>query len=417
MAGTTEPAETTPLVPQEEILPPPAPALSLFARLRSFFSNWSLYLRTFLRHYTIGPPHRQWPFQLHLTLNTIRSYMPRTKPAVPPTISQLITQVQGQRANEPNMALKIEDMDPRVQVTEWEVTREDYARMGIWKGPRELDGLLNWEGKLKGEWHTLKNVFGERVHPIERVKNGPVVLYIHGGAYWTLSPATHRNLTQRIAIDCNASVLSIAYRLAPEHPFPHGLQDSLIAYTYLTKTLQISPSRIIFMGDSAGAGLAMSTMVYLAQHGQSVGLQMPAGAALWSPWLDITCTSGPSCYAYNGDYLIPGCLDDPARAYAGVVDQKYPLLSTLYADLKGLPPILAQTGSIDLLHSDSVVLHEKLAKLAQPHTVQVYSAMPHTWVGWEYLPEAQRAWKELKIWVEALFAGQVKNEGLVVIGE
>ncbi|KAJ3036537.1 hypothetical protein HDV00_002558 [Rhizophlyctis rosea] len=405
--------ESTSLLAQEEpITPRSKTQQTLIQRCHSYIRSWSLYLSTLFRHYILGPPHPHWPFRLHLLLNTIRSSF-GPKPLTPPSIKDLILQVRQSRQNEHTMELKLQDVDPRVQVSSWEVVRAEYEKQGIWNGPRELDGKLDWTGNLTGEWLNLKDGNGNGVDPV--TSKGLVVLYCHGGAYWTLSPATHRNLTQRIAIDCNASVLSIAYRLAPEHPFPLGLQDALIAYTYLTKTLNISPSRIIFMGDSAGAGLAMSNLVYLAQYGWSVGLQMPAGAALWSPWLDISCTSGPSCYQRNGCYLIPGCLEDPARAYAGDLPQKYPLLSTLYADLKGLPPILAQTGSYDLLHSDSIVLHDKLAAVGVMHTVQVYPGMPHTWVGWEYLPEAERAWQELKRWTGELEKGAVKDEGLVVV--
>ncbi|KAJ3340326.1 hypothetical protein HDU93_007167 [Gonapodya sp. JEL0774] len=149
-------------------------------------------------------------------------------------------------------------------------------------------------------------------------ENEKVVLYLHGGAYTMLSPATHRSLTSRIARATSTRLFVPAYRLAPEHPFPAALHDAFAAWLYLTKpdhpalggrrwAKRYKPENVTVMGDSAGGGLAVALMVYLkaflgaGEGGQGFG--MPGGAVLMSPWVDLTCSHPSYILNSNLDYL------------------------------------------------------------------------------------------------------------------
>ncbi|RAL06840.1 lipase/esterase family protein [Aspergillus homomorphus CBS 101889] len=171
-----------------------------------------------------------------------------------------------------------------------------------WRGPAE---------DLKAEWIEMKDDYNERKrtgrdHPSQK----RIMLYIHGGAYFFGSLDTHRYQMQRHARKLKGRVFAPKYRLAPQFPFPCGLQDSLAAYLYLLKEHQ--PKEIIFAGDSAGGGLVLSMLVILRDQ----GLPLPAGAILISPWVDLT-HSFPSIVKDNpGDYIPPyGFMHKPSTAW------------------------------------------------------------------------------------------------------
>ncbi|GES64373.1 lipase/esterase family protein [Aspergillus terreus] len=171
-----------------------------------------------------------------------------------------------------------------------------------WRGPAE---------DLKGEWIEMRKDYNERkqtvgVHPSQN----RVMLYIHGGAYYFGSLETHRYQMQRHARKLKGRVFAPQYRLAPQFPFPCGLQDCLAAYLFLLT--QHKPNEILFAGDSAGGGMALSLLVILRDQ----GLPLPAGAILISPWVDLT-HSFPSIVADNpGDYIPPcGFRHKPSAAW------------------------------------------------------------------------------------------------------
>jgi epsilon-lactone hydrolase len=131
------------------------------------------------------------------------------------------------------------------------------------------------DAELKGEWIRPPGTLS--------ASNETMVLYLHGGAYYFGSPAAHRALTVELARSAQAAVFALDYSLAPEHPFPAALEDTLRAYRTLLAR-GIGPGSIVFAGDSAGAGLALATLVALRDAGDP----LPAGAVLFSPWADLT---------------------------------------------------------------------------------------------------------------------------------
>ncbi|GAA5805280.1 hypothetical protein HPULCUR_010795 [Helicostylum pulchrum] len=194
-----------------------------------------------------------------------------------------------------------------------------------------------------------------------------IVLYFHGGAYCSMSAQTHRILTHKISKATKRRVLAVNYRLAPETRFPGALLDAVQSFLYLIDTNEkhrLDPKNIIVMGDSAGGGLCLAMMLYLRDH----GLPMPEGAALLSPWVDLTF-SYPSWKDANlYDYLPSNPSElvgmNPALLYLD--DQKlirHPYVSPIFADnFDNMPPILIQSGGCESLRDEICDLTDKIQK-------------------------------------------------------
>lgn len=196
------------------------------------------------------------------------------------------------------------------------------------------------------------------------------IIYLHGGAYCVGSPSTHRAITSRIARMSGARVLVVDYRLAPEHPFPAALEDALAVYQHLLDTGEAA-ARIALTGDSAGGGLALSTVLAARQ----AGLSLPAALWLMSPWVDLTLSN--SGHAGPRDYMLswPG-LAQAARLYApGATDD--PLASPLRGDLVGLPPVLIQTGTEEILLAEAQQLLEKTRHAGVDARLSVFEGFWH----------------------------------------
>lgn len=202
--------------------------------------------------------------------------------------------------------------------------------------------------------------------------DGCAVLYLHGGAYCAGSPETHRNLASHLAHAAGCTVYTLDYRLAPEHPFPAGLDDALAAYCALLAQDRV-PTQLAIAGDSAGGGLTLA----LAQRIRDEKLPLPAALYLLSPWVDLT---------FTGETLMTRAAVDPmvteawiragAAHYVGTNDPANPLISPLFADCGGLPPMLIQVGSDEILNSDA----ERLAARAKAAGVDVQlSVHPGLW--------------------------------------
>ena len=214
-----------------------------------------------------------------------------------------------------------------------------------------------------------------------------VLLYLHGGAFALGSINTSREWVARLVRATKMRALAINYRLAPEHPYPAALDDATTAYLWLLKK-GVEPSRIILAGDSAGGGLALSTLV-----GQrDAGHPLPAGAVCISPWTDLALT-GDSIQdkAQIDPILSPGDLDMYAGYYAGEYERTWPLLSPLYADLQGLPPLLIQVGTDEILLDDAVRCASKARKTGVDVTLETWDGMFHVFQMFPFLPETKRA--------------------------
>jgi len=214
------------------------------------------------------------------------------------------------------------------------------------------------------------------------------VLYLHGGGYVIGSPRSHRHLAAAIARAAGTAALLVDYRLAPEHPFPAGLDDAVAAYQWLLGR-GLAPSRVVVAGDSAGGGLTVATLLALRDR----GLPQPAGGVCISPWVDLTCSGATYATKAAVDPIVTReSVAMMAQAYAGAGDPKAPLLSPLYADLRGLPPLLVQVGSDEVLLDDALGLGERARAAGVDVTVEEWPAMIHVW-HW-FLPmlaEAERA--------------------------
>jgi phosphinothricin tripeptide acetyl hydrolase len=217
---------------------------------------------------------------------------------------------------------------------------------------------------------------------------GRVVLYLHGGGYVIGSPRSHRHLAAAIAAAGQASALLLDYRLGPEHPYPAAVDDATAAYRWLLDQ-GIAPGHIVIGGDSAGGGLTVATLLAL----RDARLPLPAGGVCISPWVDLTCSGGSYRTKAAVDPIVTRTgVEEMARAYLGSSAARTPLASPLFADLRGLPPLLIHVGSDEVLLDDAVQLADRARSAGVDATLEVWDRMIHVW-HW-FLPmldEAQAA--------------------------
>jgi epsilon-lactone hydrolase len=217
---------------------------------------------------------------------------------------------------------------------------------------------------------------------------GRVVLYLHGGGYVIGSPRSHRHLAAAIAGAAGASALLLDYRLAPKHPYPAAVEDATAAYRWLLDQA-VAPERIVIAGDSAGGGLTVATLLALRE----ARVPLPAGGICISPWVDLTCSGASYATKADADPIVQRSgVEEMARAYLGATPPRTPLASPLFADLRGLPPLLIHVGSDEVLLDDAVQLAERAKAAGVDATLEIYDRMIHVW-HW-FLPmldEAQTA--------------------------
>ncbi|MEI6682209.1 MAG: alpha/beta hydrolase [Bacteroidota bacterium] len=184
-----------------------------------------------------------------------------------------------------------------------------------------------------------------------------VILYVHGGGYVSGSCNDHRGFVSKFARNCGYVNLVYEYRLSPEYPFPAALEDSVTVYQWLLSN-GFSPANILVAGESAGGGLCLALLLALRDR----DIPLPAAAVAISPWTDLTCSSD-SYVTKNRVSLAP---KDSwtlfSRCYAGSQDAANPLISPLFGDLAGLPPLLINAGMDDELFEDAEKFSVKAAK-------------------------------------------------------
>lgn len=244
--------------------------------------------------------------------------------------------------------------------------------------PLEIEGLY-------AEWISSGNTLADKV-----------ILYLHGGGYALCSANTHRPLAARIGKTSGVKVLFPEYRLAPEHPFPAAIEDAVDVYRWLL--LQgYNPSNIIFAGDSAGGGLSIAAALVLRNQNEP----LPAAIVCLSPWVDLT-SSGES-YRKNEQvdpYLSMKAVREAARMYAGSEPLDHPLISPVFADLTGLPPLFIQAGNHEILQSDAEFLAAQARNADVAVKMKVWNGMWHVWqISGDTLPEARRAIREIGVFI------------------
>jgi epsilon-lactone hydrolase len=279
-------------------------------------------------------------------------------------------------------------LNPRLP---WEVQRRRLDKiMGPWPLPRGTS-------VTKTAWNEV---------PVEVVTVGQTagpgggggavtVVHFHGGGYCVGSPAEARDWAARLSVRTGCRVVLPEYRLAPEHPYPAAVEDARAVMSHVLE--EAAAGSVVVSGDSAGGGLALGAA--LAPPGTTEGAGRLAGCILLSPWLDLTAdrTAVPDLVRRDA-VLSPAWLEACAQAYVPVADRAQPTVSPLHADLGGLPPLLIQCGTDDLLAPDA----EHLAVRAAAADVDVtYSRWPGMWHDFALQPDitaaadsalAQAAW-------------------------
>ncbi len=269
----------------------------------------------------------------------------------------------------------------------------------IRKGMESLTKLASIPSKTKVEKITVNSMSAEWIYGKEALE-GRIILYLHGGGYNFCSPNTHRELAAHIAIASGAKVLLPDYRLAPEHPFPSALEDATSAYRWLLST-GLTGGNIAIAGDSAGGGLSIATSILLRDAGDPP----PASIACISPWTDLEM-SGNSIKANSkiDPMLNLKSLKIWASNYIGDSDPRSPLISPIYADLKGISPLLIHVGSDEIILDDSTRIAEKAKNAGVNVTVQFYDQMWHVFhLNARLMPEAKNAIEELGSFIRKQF--------------
>jgi monoterpene epsilon-lactone hydrolase len=216
-----------------------------------------------------------------------------------------------------------------------------------------------------------------------------VILYLHGGGYVEGSIVSHRELVMRIVRASKTKALLIEYRRAPENPFPAALEDAITVYKWLIESEEIDPKKLIIAGDSAGGGLSIATVLKLRDE----DIALPAAVVCLSPWTDLA-TTGPSIIsnAKRDPFLKLYDLLFMAELYHGDHDPKNPLISPLYGELQGLPPMLIHVGTAEILTDDSVRFAEKAKNAGVDVTLDVWDDMIHVFQAFaDWAPEGQDA--------------------------
>ncbi|KAJ1859612.1 hypothetical protein LPJ73_001779 [Coemansia sp. RSA 2703] len=259
--------------------------------------------------------------------------------------------------------------------------------------------------------HLIKTKGAFECRPLKQSER--IVMYMHGGAFTMGSPASHRGLTGRLVHHSGARCISIEFRLAPKHPFPAQLHDAYISYQYLI--LQgFKPKDIVLAGDSAGGNLAI-TLTLLLRH---IGATMPGGLVLLSPWADVA-SERPSILANKKyDYLYPLPVENPtcqSRVFYApgrkLTEQlkkelKHPLVSPVYADFSGFPPILMHVGSKEIMADDMDEMYQRMLATSSKNraniTYESYPDMIHVFHQFHDLPCAQKAYTSIGNFINSL---------------
>ncbi len=265
---------------------------------------------------------------------------------------------------------------------------------------RLTDGLTRYVWFPPKARREIREMAGLPAAVFSPVESEPrfTLLYLHGGGYNFGSITMYSDLAGRLAEACQATVILPEYRLAPEHPFPAALDDARSVYQAVHDDPADQP--IVVAGDSAGGGLALALAMLLRDHGEP----LPARLVCISPWVDLT-NSGETISTLEDiePMLAPVSLDIYARRYAGSHDFDDPRISPLRGDLAGLPPLLIQVGTDEILLSDSQRFAERARSAGVDVTLEVQDRMWHVWhLFAAAVPEARESIKRIADYLQSL---------------
>lgn len=258
--------------------------------------------------------------------------------------------------------------------------RDSLAKLGSAADLGQLRDIYDSEGTRLGREGDLEcrrlSVAGRDCEWQSSTEAGDATIYyLHGGGFTIGSLVSHRHLAGALAEAVGGRSFAIDYRLAPEYVMPAQIEDALAGYDHLLAT-GVASNQIAIAGDSAGGGLAMQLLLRLRETGR----QMPACAALFSPWIDFEA---------SGDSMTSKAALDPVISrevslatvplITGGIEPKSVGLAILDADLRGLPPLLLQVGSHEALLDDSTRLAVKAGHADVEVTLEIWPEMPHVW--------------------------------------
>ena len=232
-------------------------------------------------------------------------------------------------------------------------------------------------GGVAAEWTVAPGADADRT-----------LVYLHGGAYVAGGIGTHRALATELSRVAGLRVLNVDYRLAPEHPHPAAVDDAATVARFLWKQ-GCAPEQTAIAGDSAGGGLTIATLVALREAGDA----LPGAAACLSPWTDLTLSRGSLRSRAGEDPMVrEASLAASRDAYVAGGDARAPTVSPLFADLAGLPPLLVQVGTAEILLDDATELAASAERAGVDVTLEVWDDMIHVFQAFfSLLPEGREA--------------------------
>jgi epsilon-lactone hydrolase len=317
----------------------------------------------------------------------------------------------------------LNEVDDAIQTTQSVGGALEHRAMRLWDGVSELQAT---EGDLQSLRDACESIHAQLPLPdvdVRPVNAGGVpafivapqpgraagILFVHGGGYVMGSAFGYRHLAGALALAADTAVIVPEYRLAPEHPFPAGVEDAMRAYLWMLDS-GIHATEIVVAGDSAGGGLALSLLILLKQR----GMVMPGGSLLLCPGVDLTFTYERELPSEPQPAVTLDQLRSFAAAYLGGHPADDDVVNPIAADLSGLPPMLIQGGTGDVLVQDA----HRLADNARAHgvdvTLQLYPVPTHDFqIFWSFLPEAAEAIEQAGTFARGIRASNAGAERLV----
>lgn len=273
---------------------------------------------------------------------------------------------------------------PRFRQQVEEGSRRMKLPQGVEVSPVTIEGVTGIQNR-QAEWLIPSGA-----------SNDKVILYMVGGGYVSGSCQDHRAMVAKITRGSGVRTLLFDHRLAPEDPYPAALEDAVAAYRWLL-TQGVAPSSIIIVGDSAGGGLVLATLLALRDQ----GIPLPAAAVALSPWTDLALTGDSYRTKLNASIDPPGMSVVCSKYYVGEHDPRLPWISPLYGDLHGLPPLFICVGANETMLDDSTRFAEKAEAAGVNVTLRVWDGMVHCFPLMAPLfPEATQALNEICAYIQ-----------------
>ena len=288
-------------------------------------------------------------------------------------------------------------------ITSWYIHRTDVQTADVYKIRRRLDfigRLLLRAFGVRVERTTVAGLYAEWLRP-KRAPDDKVLLYLHGGAYVIGSCLSHGQMVSHIARAAGINALVPEYRLSPEHKFPAAIEDCVAVYRELL-TSGMRPENIVIAGDSAGGGLTVATLLSLRDAGDP----LPGAAVLLSPYLDVTASGESATTRADQDpWFRASDMKVVVSNYCGADELNNPLVSPVFAEVQGLPPVLIQVGDDEILLSDSTRFADKIRAAGGTVDIEIWPEMWHVFqlfVG--KMPEARQAINKIGDYVRRLYS-------------